>query len=75
MLMAKKPPFSMEFDMQLKDFTFTKEFFFKGANKPTNSGWKKLRFTYYLDKKGYKRFSILSLNYLKYGRKKSKITI
>lgn len=62
MLMAKKPPFSMEFDMQLKDFTFTKEFFFKGANKPTNSGWKKLRFTYYLDKKGF--FSKF-LSYLK----------
>ena len=43
----------MEFDMQLKAFKFTKEFFFKGANKPTTSGLKKVRFTYYLDKKGH----------------------
>lgn len=51
--MAKKPEFSIEFDTRFKDFKFTKELFFKGANKPTKSGWKKLRFTYHVNKKGY----------------------
>lgn len=44
----------MDISLKFKEFKFTKEFIFKGANKTTESGWKKIKLTYHYDKKGQK---------------------
>ena len=44
----------MDIILKFKEFKFTKEFIFKGVNKITESGWKKVKLVYHLDKKGQK---------------------